>query len=376
MDLRNAFCHNADCGAYGQPAAGNIRIHSRREARYRCITCGKTFAASADTPLYRAHVAAATIALVLTLLAYGCPIPAIVAAFGFDERTVRRWLTRTGPHLERFHQRFVGQAAVDLGVVQADELWVKAVGRRLWVAMAIAVPSRFWLGGCLSESRDKRLIRQLVAQVRAAAATLAVVVCVDGLGAYVEAFRRAFRQPLRTSPRGRPRLVPAPGFGLGQVVKRRVGKVVVEVTQRAKVGRLERLTAALSAVGAGTKLNTAYIERLNATFRSRMAPLVRRSRRLARTDSTLSAWLYLVGCTYNFSQYHASLRLPLPSTGERLWQPQTPAMAAGLTDHRWTMEEILRLALPPPRFFYWEREIPRVTVVKMYATPHWMLYPA
>src|SRR2546423_420292 len=119
MDPQTQWCHNLACRAYGQPGEGTIRVHSRREARYRCTVCGQTFAATKGTPLYRAHVAVEQIVLVVTLLAYGCPIPAIVAAFGYDERTVRAWLLRAGQHAEDMHLHLIEQHRVELGVVQA-----------------------------------------------------------------------------------------------------------------------------------------------------------------------------------------------------------------------------------------------------------------
>jgi hypothetical protein len=71
---------------------------------------------------------------------------AIVAAFGVDERTVAAWVTRTGQHCQRVHQHLVQQGRVDRQHVQADARWGKLVGRRVWLAMALAVPSRLWLG--------------------------------------------------------------------------------------------------------------------------------------------------------------------------------------------------------------------------------------
>ena len=57
---------------------------------------------------------------------------------------------------------------------------------------------------------------------------------------------------------------------------------------------------------------------------------------------------------YNFCLPHASLRIPfaLPEpthgTGSaKRWQPRTPAMAAGLTDHVWTLREVLLFRVPP-----------------------------
>jgi transposase-like protein len=359
MDPHLQFCHNPACRLYGERGGGTIRIHSRRERRYRCTACGKTFAETAGTPFYRTHVAVSRVVLVLTLLAHGCPVPAIVAAFGYDERTVRAWLVQAGTHAERVHEHLVEAGQVELGVVQADELWVKVVGQRLWLALALAVPSRLWLGGVLSPHRDGALIEALVGRVRAAARSLAVVVCVDGLGAYVTAFRRAFRVSERTGRRGRPRQRPAPRFGLGQVVKRRVEKAVVGVSHRAVVSTLTELTAALVTAGCGTQLNTAFIERLNATFRARSAPLTRRGRRLVREPATLHAWTFLVGGLYNFCQAHRSLRLP--GDGPVRWQRRTPAMAAGLTDHVWTVEEFLRHAIPQRRLVHWDRRTGAIT---------------
>jgi hypothetical protein len=102
-------------------------------------------------------------------------------------------------------------------------------------------------------------------------------------------------------------------------------------------------------VGAG--VNTAFIERLNATFRQRIAPLARRSRNLAQQADTLVAGMYLVGCFYNFCDYHRSLRLKLfvGSFGYR-WVQRTPAIAANLTDHQGTPTELLNFKVPPPRW--------------------------
>jgi len=89
MDLSRVSCPNLPCPPKGTVGAGNIRVHSHSERRYRCRTCRRTFAATANTPLYRLHHPAATLTLVLTLLLHGYPIPAVVVAFGLDERTVR-----------------------------------------------------------------------------------------------------------------------------------------------------------------------------------------------------------------------------------------------------------------------------------------------
>src|SRR5438270_2377472 len=202
MDPHAQSCHNPDCTARGQRGLGNIRIHSRTDRRYRCTTCGQTFAATRDTLFYRLKKSADLVTIVITLLCHGCPVQATAAAFGLDERTVAAWRDRAGRHGQRLHEHVVLRGQVELGHVQADELYVKAVGRRLWMAMAMAVPSRLWLGGVVSERRDLSLIMSVVGMVRRAARSLKFLVCVDGLASYVTAFTRVFRDPERTGQPG------------------------------------------------------------------------------------------------------------------------------------------------------------------------------
>jgi len=127
-------------------------------------------------------------------------------------------------------------------------------------------------------------------------------------------------------------------------VKRRVASV----ERRVERGTEQAIAAVLTATHTGTEINTAYIERLNATFRASLAPLVRRGRAIAHTQTALTAGMYLVGCAYNFCWLHESLRVAAPAGAPWKWQERTPAMAAGLTHHRWTMRELFRYQVPPP----------------------------
>ena len=348
MDPQKEFCHNMACLARGKVGQGNIEVFSREEQRYRCTVCGQTFVASKGTPFYRLRTPQEDVVRVLTLLAHGCPLQAIVAAFGYDERTIASWQARAGEHCQQVHECIVEQGQVDVQHVQADELWVKVLGRKLWMAMAIAVPTRLWLGGVISGRRDMVLIMRLVQKVRACGRSLNILVCVDGLPSYVRAFLRVFRNPLRTGQPGRPRQLVAEGLLIGQVIKQYAQRRVVSVERRIKRGTAEAIAAVLAATRTGTQINTAYVERLNATFRSCLAALVRRGRAIVHKDSVLTAGMYLVGCAYNFCRYHDSLRLAAPEGASHKWQERTPAMAAGLTDHRWTMLELLSYKVPLP----------------------------
>src|SRR5262245_65547310 len=98
MGPQGLFCANPDCPDRGVKDKGNITVHSKKERRFRCATCKKTFAATFGTALYRLHKDQALFLCVVTLLSHGCPTPAIVAAYGLDERTVASWQHTAGGH--------------------------------------------------------------------------------------------------------------------------------------------------------------------------------------------------------------------------------------------------------------------------------------
>lgn len=348
MDPQHVFCPNLECLASGQVGKGNITIHSQKERRYKCQVCHKTFAETKGTPFYRLKKTPERVVMVVTLLAHGCPVPAIVQAFGWDERTVRQMQARAGQHCQEVHEHLVERPR-DLGQVQADEIRVKAQGLVLWLAMAIQVSTRLWLGAVVSAHRDKPLVRRLMERVRACALCRPLLFCTDGFSAYVQVIRQVFQAPIRSGQPGRPRLRPWDGLHMAQVVKQYAGKHVVGVQRRIVQGARDTLQALVQRTQGGGTINTAFIERLNGTFRSRLAALVRRGRALSRQLPTLKAGVYLIGTVYNFCTYHHSLRIELTlPANRRRWLRRTPAIAAGITDHKWSVEELLWFRVPKP----------------------------
>ena len=340
MDPTTVFCPTKNCPARGQSGQGNIGLHSQKEQRFICHACHKTFSARKGTVFYRLRTSAETVVLIVTLLAHGCPVQAIVAAFGFDERTIAAWWARSGRQGQAVHEHLVEQPR-DLGQVQADELRVKKQGGIVWMALAMMVKTRLWLGGEVSAQRDLSLIRQLIERVKRCAARRPLLVCTDGLVSYIRAIRETFRDPVHTGKGGRPRLRRWHNVLIAQVVKRYERRRVVETERRIVDGTPARVeTLRRRSQGDGV-INTAYIERLNATFRERFAPLARRCRALARDTLTLHEGMFVVGTVYNFCTPHESLD---PA------RKMTPAMAAGITDHCWTVRELLAFRVPPPRW--------------------------
>ncbi len=243
---------------------------------------------------------------VLTLLAYGCPLQAIVHAFGLDERTIADWQKRAGKHCQQVHEALVQQGDVDTQHVQADEIRVKGRKMIAWMGLAIEGSTRLWLAGVVSVQRDKALADRLLQQVRACCrAVQALLICTDGWNAYPQSIKRAFREKVKkTAGRGRACLEVWPDLCIATVIKRTQKKRVVEVTRKLTWGTLEHAQHLLHMTVGCKEFNTSLIERFNATMRERLAALTRKCRHAAGRLETLETGMYVIGSTYNFCWAH------------------------------------------------------------------------
>jgi hypothetical protein len=146
--------------------------------------------------------------------------------------------------------------------------------------------------------------------------------------------------------------MPLPQLLYAQVVKTVRRRRLVDVQHRVVFGTLEAVQQVLAACG--WQINTAFVERLNLSLRQHVAAVGRRVTTLCKGEVGLREQLTLYHVYYNFCLPHASLRLSLPipaptngSGSAKQWQLCTPAMAAGLTDHVWTLREVLLFRVPP-----------------------------
>ena len=223
----------------------------------------------------------------------------------------------------------------------------------MWLATALEVKSRLWLGGVVRVHRDRQLIRALLRRVKACGSVARILLCTDGLACYAKQALLIFREAWRTGRVGRPQLILPEGVMIARVKKRyarrRVVEVLREVVRGAEAAVQERLMETQRSLTA--LINTAYVERLNATFRARLVPLARRTRAGVHKQETLERGMWLIGGCYNFLWVHRSLRQERGATEEpsasSKWVERTPAQAAGLTDRRWTMEELMGFVVVP-----------------------------
>jgi len=146
--------------------------------------------------------------------------------------------------------------------------------------------------------------------------------------------------------------MPLPQLLYAQVIKTVRRRRLVDVKHRVVFGTLVAVEQVLAPLG--WHINTAFVERVNLTIRQHVAAVGRRVSTLCKGEEGLWQQLALHQVYYNFCLLHASLRHPLsqpePTKGSgsaTQWRPCTPAMAAGLTDHVWTLREVLLFRVPP-----------------------------
>ena len=129
---------------------------------------------------------------------------------------------------------------------------------------------------------------------------------------------------------------------IATIIKHTKNKRVVEVTRKLTWGVLEKAQHLLTMTVGCKQFNTSLIERFHATMRERLASLARKCRHAAQRRETLETGMYLIGSTYNFCWPHQEL-----SNRKHFGYACTPAMAAGRTDHIWSVSELLRFRVPP-----------------------------
>jgi hypothetical protein len=180
----------------------------------------------------------------------------------------------------------------------------------------------------------------------------------DGFNEYKTAILAHFGRwmhPERRRDKGpmpKPRWVPLPALLYAQVVKSYRRRRIVGVKHRVVFGT--RLAIEQVLATCGWTINTAFVERLNLDLRQCVAAIGRRVNTVCQSEEGLHQQLVLFQTYHNFVLPHASLRKPLahpiPTNGDgsaKLWQPCTPAMAAGLTDQVWSLKEVLLYRAPP-----------------------------
>jgi IS1 family transposase len=247
------------------------------------------------------------------------------------------------------------RAVKDGAVTEAEA--VKRLSRSPhWVWVAMDPVCKLILTVDVGE-RTLAMVQRLVHQVtHVLASDWAPLFLTDGFRAYLTALVTHYgqwRHPKRRQVKGpqpKPRWMPLPGLLYAQVVKSYRRRRIVGVQHRVIFDAVQTIESILAK--RGWKINTSFVERLNLDFRQHVAAIGRRVNTVCKHEAGLCQQLAVFHVYHNFVLPHASLRLPLPEpmdsmeAGQR-WQQRTPAMAAGVTDHLWSLREVLMFRVPP-----------------------------
>lgn len=171
----------------------------------------------------------------------------------------------------------------------------------------------------------------------------------DEWNAFKEGLIRVYStvETLPYQGRGRypkPHFIPYSNLMYAQVKKKRKRNRIVEVIQRVVIGDEEEVLKALGVDKDGV-INTAYIERFNLTIRNSLARFVRNAMNFSKDIELHRCTIDFFQVWYNFVKPHKSLRRAIDHPLKK-WEKRTPAMAANLTDHVWSLKEILTFRVP------------------------------
>jgi hypothetical protein len=166
-------------------------------------------------------------------------------------------------------------------------------------------------------------------------------IATDGKGDYRTALLDTWGQVPAYQGRGRPPSCkqPQPEWQYVQVVKERSGNRVTDVHIKVMYGDPSEVLALLGG-------HTAYVERTNLTSRQMNGRLVRKTLSYSKQLTALKAACAWEDWVYNLTRSVDTLSLAVQQ-GQQRWKRQSPAMAAKLTDHIWTIKELLMTVVPP-----------------------------
>jgi IS1 family transposase len=377
VDTSMHFCPHLNCEYRGWLGLGNLRANGHPSGgpwrQFHCTSCNGFFPEHHGTIFHGKQAEVERIVRVLTCLAEGLGIRATGRVFEVEANTVLHWLEEAAEQLRAFSAYFLCDVHVEqlqldelyavlrdlkAGTISEDEAMERLERSPDWVWTAMDSKSKLLLVvdvGTRTLAMAQRVLHQLVQVLALGCVPLFLT---DGFNEYRTAILTHFGhwvQPERRRGKGpmpKPRWMPLPELLYAQVVKSYRRRRIVGVQHRVAFGTQLAIAQVLSACG--WTISTAFVERLNLDLRQCVAAIGRRVNTVCQGEESLRDRLGLFQTYHNFVLPHASLRQPLahpiPTNGDgsaKVWQPRTPAMATGLTDHVWSLQEVLMFRVPP-----------------------------
>jgi len=305
-----------------------------------------------DTALCHAHLSDQAFATIATSLAEGVGVRATARIQGIDKKTALLVLSKAAEHVEKLGRALL----VNLVVLecQLDEMWSFVYKKEqnlepfeklrgefgdAWIWIAFDAVNKVVVARIVGKRTLPHAVA-LLQEVRRVTARKPELFSSDQLEQYphalLQVYGRLVRPPRKPGP-GRPpgpRLLPPEDLHYVQVVKRYERSRVVEVTRKVVFGDPEAVEGLLRTSPVSRKINTSHVERNNGTIRHLDARCTRKTLRFSKTRTNHERELSLALAYYHLCRPHGTLT-------KRHGRPTTPFMAAGLTDHVWTVGELL-----------------------------------
>jgi IS1 family transposase len=264
---------------------------------------------------------------------------------------MRCWLTRSGEHSRRLHEEYL--RGLRLGHVQLDELMVqiKGKGRDVWLWVAMDATTKL-IPVLKLGPRKQEVAYAVVHTLKAMLAPGCIPAFTsDGLNMYFYGLTAHFGHWQESPDGGKPQWVVSPDLVYAQLKKIRSWRRLIGTEQRMLCGSREMLTERLHACNLRATIQTAFVERINLTLRQSIAGLARRTWSIHIAPSELDMHIRWYQAYYHFCRPHESLRVKYQvanANGEQVtrFRSRTPMMAAGLTRHHWSVQELLLHPLP------------------------------
>ncbi len=374
MNWETLYCPNHECKYYGVPyrkgrLGKNGTSHGQKQAQ--CKECGTSVSIRYGTAYYDLNADEGTFETAILALSEGCGIRSTGRIVRVDKDTVGDWLNRAASHCRIIILYLFRN--LRFNECQLDELWsfvhtkeknlpiaklFKASYGEAWVWLAFAPEYRLIIAFVIGK-RTQESANLLLERVKHVSDGHIPFFTSDQLSAYPAALVHVYGewvQPERKGSRGphpKPRKEPPTNLYYAQVVKKREKGRVVEVSAKPVFGHPAIIQLLLAYSVTSNEINTSFVERQNLTARQMNRRLTRKSSGFSKELPWFERQFWLFMAYYHLVLPHDSLKEPLPEPiatrgcgSPQKWVSVTPAMKAGITDHVWSISELLSFRVP------------------------------
>jgi IS1 family transposase len=305
-----------------------------------------------DTAFHHTHLDEKLFATIARCLTEGVGVRATARITNVDKKTILRVLRRAAKHADKISRTLLQNLVVS--ECQLDEMW-SFIGKKeahlepieklegilgdAWIWIAFDSAHKIVLTHVIGKRTEPHAV-SLLHRLKRLTARIPDLFTSDQLDQYTQALLKVYGNsvvPPRKPGPGRPpnpRLIPPKELLYAQVVKQYKGNRLVGITRKVVFGDPQKIQKVLQRSEVSQTINTSFVERNNATIRHMDARCTRKSYRFSKCRKNHERQFELCLTYYHLCQPHKALT-------KRYGRPATPFMSAGLTDHVWTMEELL-----------------------------------